>query len=282
MNNTNKDGSLISVDELVSEFERLARSQSCTTPRQLVLGSGFERGRGNAVFSVYWPEDGHIEVAIAETQKKPNISRIYNRSPSDVAKWIDYLQTDIGHCAQPQKPHYYPRVSISTFDAGRKLAAAMLSFFEGKEYASPKEGQSPQPEIRSQVDERTLAAILTRRGQAEFRTNLISAYGSRCAITNCDVIEVLEAAHVIPFAEDQNYYVTNGILLRADVHTLFDLNLLSIDPETLVVRIAPHLRDAYGCLEGKEIRFPDEASSGPDKDRLAVHYRRWLIQCGRE
>ena len=128
------------------------------------------------------------------------------------------------------------------------------------------------------VDERILAAILTRRGQTDFRAKLLIAYDSRCAITGCDVLEALEAAHIIPFSEDQNYAVSNGILMRADVHTLFDIFLLSIDPSTLRLRMAPSLVSAYGELEGKQIVLPTNQLSRPDSDRLALHFKEWSMR----
>lgn len=84
------------------------------------------------------------------------------------------------------------------------------------------------------IDEVTLRAIKSRRGQPEFRKSLLQAYGNKCCITGCSVISVLEAAHIIPHSEETNYKVTNGVLLRADIHTLFDLNLIGIDPGGIV------------------------------------------------
>jgi putative restriction endonuclease len=68
-----------------------------------------------------------------------------------------------------------------------------------------------------------LRCIAARRGQAAFRAALIDAYGGRCSITGCDAVEALEAAHISPYKGDHTNDVTNGLLLRADLHTLFDL-----------------------------------------------------------
>ncbi|MFT4747769.1 MAG: hypothetical protein ACI8XG_001852 [Congregibacter sp.] len=78
----------------------------------------------------------------------------------------------------------------------------------------------------SKVDEKVLQSIKTRRGQPAFRKALLEAYGGTCCITGCTVQEVLEAAHITPHGDETNYSVYNGLLLRADVHTLFDLGLL--------------------------------------------------------
>ena len=62
--------------------------------------------------------------------------------------------------------------------------------------------------------------IAQRRGQSAFRNNLFDAYGGRCAITGCEVPDVLEAAHIFPYRGEDTNKVVNGLLLRADVHTL--------------------------------------------------------------
>lgn len=137
-----------------------------------------------------------------------------------------------------------------------------------------------QPELAAnynplEIDERVLAAIWTRRGQPEFRAHLLDAYDSRCAITRCEVVDALEAAHITPFAEEQAYGVSNGVLLRSDIHTLFDLFLLSIDPTSWTVHIAPQLTGSYGIIDGIKLSLPIEASTQPDQERLLRHYREW-------
>lgn len=77
--------------------------------------------------------------------------------------------------------------------------------------------------------EDVLSSIKVRRGQPKFRKLLLEAFAGQCAVTGCAIEDVLEAAHIIPHTEKVNYSVSNGLLLRADVHTLFDLNLIKIN-----------------------------------------------------
>lgn len=70
--------------------------------------------------------------------------------------------------------------------------------------------------------------VARRQGQSTFRDQLMVAYGGRCAVTCCAVEEVLQAAHIEPYAEGRNNSVSNGILLRADIHSLFDLGIVRI------------------------------------------------------
>jgi len=93
--------------------------------------------------------------------------------------------------------------------------------------------------------EQVLRDIQKRQGQAEFRARLLEAYGNRCALSECDIADALEAAHILPYLGVAANHVQNGLLLRADLHTLFDLNLFRIDPECLKVSISPKLRKTH-------------------------------------
>ncbi|MEY4519881.1 MAG: hypothetical protein RLZZ499_2481 [Cyanobacteriota bacterium] len=86
-------------------------------------------------------------------------------------------------------------------------------------------------------DRRTsiLVAIKARRGQNTFRKELMKAYGGKCTITGCEVEEILEAAHISSYKGEHTNIVSNGLLLRADIHTLFDLGLIKVDSNYKVV-----------------------------------------------
>ena len=119
---------------------------------------------------------------------------------------------------------------------------------------------------------RTMAAIVRRRGQPAFRQALISAYHFRCAITECDVVEVLEAAHITPYKGEETNCVGNGILLRADVHTLFDLRLIAIDESTMRVLVSTELDGTYfEAFRGKEVSVPDDPNLRPIPAALRLH-----------
>ena len=93
---------------------------------------------------------------------------------------------------------------------------------------------------------RALREVVQQRGQPAFRRALLAAYGERCAITGCDAEDALEAAHIIGYPGPDTQHVSNGLLLRADIHTLFDLGLVAICPDTLRVALVPSLRvDLY-------------------------------------
>lgn len=129
--------------------------------------------------------------------------------------------------------------------------------------------------------ERALRAIRVRRGQPAFRAALLEAYGRRCAITECAVEAVLEAAHITPYLGELTNHVSNGLLLRTDLHTLFDCYLLAIEPKTRKVVIANELKgSAYTKICGKVVRLPENAASGPSKRNLEKRYRQFEMRQG--
>ena len=117
--------------------------------------------------------------------------------------------------------------------------------------------------------------IRERRGQQPFRNDLRKRYGDRCLVTGCKVLAVLEAAHIKPYQGEKDNHPENGLLLRADIHTLFDLELLGIEPQSLRVELHPSLADsaAYKNLAGKTVRC--SAKQRPSKDALKLRYQRF-------
>jgi predicted restriction endonuclease len=133
------------------------------------------------------------------------------------------------------------------------------------------------PESIEDARRRMMREIVQRQGQPGFRRALLAAYGGKCAITGCAVEAALEAAHIQPYLGPHTNTVANGILLRADIHTLFDLHLLTIDPDTFKVRISPTLRDGhYNDLHGRKIALPVKPEDRPDISALRVH----SAECG--
>jgi hypothetical protein len=119
-------------------------------------------------------------------------------------------------------------------------------------------------------DSRQLAAINVRRGQPEFREKLLTAWQRRCAVTGCRIVGLLEAAHITPHSESTDYRTSNGLLLRADIHTLFDLGLLSID-EHLRVHLAKEIEHSeYLRYKGSRIEhLPERSADTPSHEALA-------------
>jgi hypothetical protein len=123
-------------------------------------------------------------------------------------------------------------------------------------------------------DERewVMRLIAKRQGQSKFRNKLLKAYRGRCAISGCRVLNVLEAAHIKGYHGPKSDHTSNGLLLRTDLHTLFDLHLITMDPETWDVLISPELKGSvYEKFAGKKLRLPKNPKKRPNKERLAWH-----------
>lgn len=196
-----------------------------------------------------------------KTQVYRTLAATYGRSPGS---W-EYRMQNISHVLNQAnlpwiaglKPASHAGSSIEM-----RLREIIASPISG---ANPGYWATPDTLIRKQElelsadipDDRdcVLATIARRRGQPAFRLALLELYGGRCAMTGCDVTEALEAAHIYPYRRKHSYSVDNGIILRADVHTLFDLHLISIDPVTVTIDISPSLkRSTYGALQGALMR----------------------------
>jgi predicted restriction endonuclease len=139
-------------------------------------------------------------------------------------------------------------------------------------------GYSPQAGGRRQVVERQ---IRERRGQQQFRDALCKRCGNRCLVTGSEVLAVLEAAHIKPYRGEDDNHPENGLLLRADIHTLFDLDKLGIEPEELCVKLQPDLAKdkEYGSLAGETLCCTHDQR--PSKAALQLRYAQFQQQVDR-
>lgn len=110
--------------------------------------------------------------------------------------------------------------------------------------------------ILAAVAERKMALTPVRPGQQEFRRRAMERHRGRCVVTGCAVEETLEAAHVIPHTGEPMFErPDNSLILRRDIHALFDAFLISIHPPSGQLRVAERLRGTiYGKLLGREVR----------------------------
>ncbi|WP_341358362.1 HNH endonuclease signature motif containing protein [Georgenia sp. M64] len=142
-------------------------------------------------------------------------------------------------------------------------------------FATAESAAAELADLKEDTRERALAEIAVRRGQGQFRTSLLSTYGRRCAVTGTAEGAVLEAAHISPYRGTHTNIVANGLLLRSDIHTLFDLHLLTVQREGgyLVVRVSPAVVEMiYRELDGRPVRhLPDEPQDFPSTEALADH-----------
>lgn len=101
-------------------------------------------------------------------------------------------------------------------------------------------------------------------------------YDRRCAITGEKTLPALEAAHIRPYSEVPSHEVTNGILLRSDIHRLFDQGYVTVD-SNLRFRVSSRIRDEfhngviYYDLNERPVRVLKEGAQQPDRSALEWH-----------
>lgn len=166
------------------------------------------------------------------------------------------------------------RITPAGLDAiGRGGAGTQPAQAHPEAAHSVPEEPSDLLELDNTPAQRVLREIVARRGQQTFRAALLAGYGGRCLVTGCDAEAALEAAHIVPYSESAQNAPGNGLLLRADIHTLFDLELLSVHPDTLEVRLHTSLRETmYRDLHGKTLQFCPGYRLRPSEQALRERY----------
>lgn len=122
------------------------------------------------------------------------------------------------------------------------------------------------------------ALVVPRLGQGAFRALVLDAYSSHCAITGHKIRPTLQAAHIRPVAEGGQHRVDNGLLLRSDIHTLFDLGYVSVSKEHRLL-VSGRLRDDFGNGEdlysradaAHPINLPKRCIDRPSEESLEWH-----------
>ena len=161
-------------------------------------------------------------------------------------------------------------VTYKTFDSdteeGRALWEAVHPAIRRSDAASPQEEArygEPVP-------------IKPRLGQGIFRVKVTELYKRSCAVTGERTLPALEAAHIVPYSEGGSHDAKNGLLLRRDIHSLFDGGYVTVTP-ALQFRVSKVIQQefrngrAYYALDGQPIRVPDQEGSQPAPDALAWH-----------
>lgn len=161
--------------------------------------------------------------------------------------------------------------------AGRELytaAARNLSMTSGSRVAEPQVEQLVYGDP---------IAVKRRLGQGAFRVVITDNYDRRCAVTGEKTLPVLQAAHILPVSRGGTHRTDNGLLLRSDIHTLFDLGYVTVAPDHRFL-VSKSLKEEYSNgrvyyeLHGREMRMPTWPEDRPSSEYLEWHndvvYRR--------
>ena len=143
----------------------------------------------------------------------------------------------------------------------------------------------PLPQLKPYKRETRAGKYVTREvrerpGQIRFRCKLMMAYGGKCCISGCSVSDALDGAHIDPFSGASSDHPQNGLLLRQDLHSLFDANLLAVHPDTRIVHLAARtlVWPEYAALN-ETAQLADPKAGGdsykPSHEALKRRWRRF-------
>ncbi|MCY4160387.1 MAG: HNH endonuclease [Flavobacteriaceae bacterium] len=145
-------------------------------------------------------------------------------------------------------------------------------FFDRKpDEKSPFKIETPKDDFQK----RYLSKV--RYGQSSFRMSLTNAYDKRCVISGVDVLPVLEAAHIKPYASSGPHFVSNGLLLKSDIHELFDTGYITITNE-MKIEVSKKLQHKYERGElyhnryhGQKLILPESIKEKPAQTFIDWH-----------
>ena len=171
-------------------------------------------------------------------------------------------------------------VSGKSYDAADPAVRHMIDLVETRRTFSDKfsEGRREFEGLGSgvQVGYSAPSEVRRRLGQNSFRMRIASAYAFECALSGTRVLPALEAAHIVPFSVSRSHAVDNGILMRRDIHSVFDSGYITFNPDQ-TLRVSSQLKtvfnngNEYRQLAGTKLRAPNEAAMSPNREFLSWH-----------
>lgn len=178
----------------------------------------------------------------------------------------------------PQPADWKPRTQTQVkFDLavgeGRRVWESCLARAAAVQASKPLAVASGVDTVARYGDPRS---VQPRLGQGTFRIAVLEAYGRACAVTGEHSLPAIEAAHIRSYSLDGPHEIRNGLLLRADLHRLFDTGYVTVTPE-LCLEVSPRLREeykngrSYYPLHGSRLEVPNVAVHRPDQQFLEWH-----------
>jgi len=191
---------------------------------------------------------GTREVRAIGTVQDP----VYEWRPEARLRHTVNVEWDSSYARRIPKQHWY--------DTVEPVSAGLYKMITGS--SLPERFHVITPRDLEEERKRVERSVPDRPGQHRFRTELIKVYGSRCAISGCEVDDALEAAHIHPHTGPNSDDLGNGIVLRADLHRLFDRNLIGINPHNLKVVVRRSMKNTeYWRFNDRDLKLAEHARS---------------------
>ena len=242
------------------------------------IGGGFYSHFTILPASIVWQAFGEKNGARTEEEMRARIARYRRTSNPSPAE--DYK---IG-CILLESPFFCDRQDwISLPEWKREIV-------RGRGYDSEGDGREIWQRVESllrtsHLQPQALAepprygepvTVFPRLGQGSFGLIVTDSYKTRCAFTNSPVLHVLEAAHIRPYSSGGTHDPSNGILLRQDLHTLFDRGYMTVTPSHQIevssrIKEEFHNGKEYYALHGQDMRLPEYGNRKPSAEFLKWH-----------
>ncbi|MHB1192271.1 MAG: HNH endonuclease [Longimicrobiales bacterium] len=251
------------------------------SPFHAIAGGGFFSQYWEVPLSIAWETFGWKNGAERREEFKSSIARLRrepNRPGTDPV---------IG-CVLLVEPFFWPQelwiedppgfqrniVRGRTYDLRTGEGKVIWDQVADRLHAAHSREVTAAPELSGGYGAPVLQA--RRLGQGTFSALIVETYQRRCAVTAERALPALDAAHIKPFREVQGHHVRNGILLRSDVHRLFDAGYVTVTPEHRVeasqrMKDDFHDGDNYLKLHGTRVWVPDAPAFQPDPEILRWH-----------
>ena len=255
------------------------------SPHDFIVGGGVFAHANTSPCSLAWEAFGEKNGASSFRDMRTRIAR-YRRLPQDSRE--DF---PIG-CRILTSPFFLPPSQWIPVPSSWKRN---IVAFKGYSTAEP-DGRflwdavqsaaiSQPPTDRVKEDQARFGepcAVRPRLGQGAFRLLVTDSYDRRCAVTRESTLPVLDAAHIIPYSDGGTHDPSNGILLRRDLHSLFDRGYVTVTTD-LRFEVSRRIREDYEngrdyyALHGREVAVPPSPSLRPDPAGLRWHNDRFLV-----
>lgn len=247
-------------------------------PRNVIVGGGVFAYASALPCSLAWQAFGEANGARSAQEMRRRIGRYRRADPADRSDFA------IG-CRILTQPFFLDEadwipvpaswaaniVSFKTYSTETSEGLALWDAVQGRLVWSAQPGVA---EPNARFGEPQL--IRPRLGQGAFRVLVTDIYHRKCAVTGERTLPALEAAHIRPYGDGGEHEARNGLLLRRDIHSLFDAGYVTVTPDHHF-EVSRRIREEfdngrhYYALHGHLISAPDVASQGPDPAALAWH-----------
>jgi putative restriction endonuclease len=248
-------------------------------PRNFIVGGGVFAHANVLPCSLAWEAFGEANGASTLIQMRARIAKYKKADPSarddfpigcrvltqpfflDEAEWLPVPSTWASNI-----------VSFKGYSLDDREALALWELLEGR--VQPAVPSSGLQEARARFGEPSL--IRPRLGQGAFRVLVTDLYHRRCAVSGERTLPALEAAHIRPYTEGGEHAPQNGVLLRSDLHRLFDAGYVTITPEHRF-EVSRRIKDEfengkdYYRLHGGLVNVPVRKEHQPSPSFLSWH-----------